>query len=336
MDISPLHDALIIGAGPTGLACGIELKRRGLDVILLDKGCVVDSLYRYPTNLVFFTTPEGLEIGGLPMTCLGEKPVRGEALKYYRRAAGYYKLDIRQYQKVTGMEGEEGDFRVDAVDRYGQGVRHRARAVVAATGFYDIPVMLGVPGEDLPKVHHYYHEPHPFFDQDVVVVGGANSAVIASLDLLRAGARVTLVHRGNNLDDSVKYWLRPDLENRIREGSIPAHFRTRLVAIREREVVFATPEGEMTVRNDVVLAMTGYRPDFAFLSRLGAEMDEASGRPRLDPATLETGRKGFYLAGVVVAGTHTGEIFIENGRHHGETIAEAIASRARARAGATV
>ncbi len=322
----PLFDALVIGAGPTGLACAIALKCRGLATVALDKGCIVNSLWNYPTNLVFFTTPERLEIGDLPMTSLGEKPVRAEALKYYRRAAEHYGLDIRQGRTVTALRGSEGDFAVEARDREGRAETFRARAVVAATGFYDVPVLLGVPGEDSPKVRHYYKEAHPYWNQDVLVVGGANSAVIAALDLSRSGARVTLIHRGPGLDAGVKYWLKPDIENRIREGSLRAHFLTTLAAVREREVVVRGPEGELTLPNDAVLAMTGYKPDIAFLESLGVAFDKEAGRPKLGQA-FETERRGLFLAGVVVAGMHTSEVFIENGRHHGGIIADAIAGR---------
>jgi bacillithiol disulfide reductase len=328
------YDALILGAGPTGLSCGIELKKRGLRALLIDQGCVVNSLYRYPTNLVFFTTPELLEIGDLPMTSLGEKPVRGEALKYYRRAAMHYGLEIRQYERATAVEGAEGAFTVSTRDRLGRIRNHRGRAVIIATGFYDHPVRLGVPGEDLPKVHHYYQEAHGFFAQDVLVVGGANSAVIAALDLVRSGARVTLVHRGPALDERVKYWLRPDIENRIRDGALAVRFSSRVTEIRPDEVRLSTPEGEETLPNQAVLAMTGYLPDFAFLKEAGVAIDPASGRPRLDADTLESTRRGLFLAGVVVAGVHTSEIFIENGRSHGKVIAEALARRFRGSANA--
>lgn len=330
MPDAPFFDALVIGAGPTGLACAIALQCRGLKTVVLDKGCIVNSLWNYPTNLVFFTTPERLEIGDLPMTSLGEKPVRAEALKYYRRAAEHYGLDIRQWRSVTALRGSEGDFTVEARDREGGAETFRARAVVAATGFYDVPVLLGVPGEDLPKVRHYYTESHPYWNQDVLVVGGANSAVIAALDLARSGARATLIHRGPAFDACVKYWLRPDIENRIQEGSLRAYFRTTLAAVREREVVVRGPEGERTLPNDAVLAMTGYKPDFAFLESLGVTIDREAGRPRLGDA-FETERKGLFLAGVVVAGVHTSEVFIENGRHHGGVIADAIAARLNGR-----
>ncbi|MBY0372642.1 MAG: YpdA family putative bacillithiol disulfide reductase, partial [Bryobacteraceae bacterium] len=260
-------DVVIVGAGPTGLACGIECQKRGFSVVLIEKGCVVNSLYHYPTNMVFFTTPELLEIGGIPMTSLNEKPVRAEALKYYRRVANHYGLDIRQYERVAAVEGEDGAFTVQT-DRQ----RYQARKVILATGFYDQPNYLNVPGEDLPKVIHYYKEPHPYFDHDVLVVGAKNSAAIAALELWWTGARVTLVHRGEGIHANVKYWIKPNIENRIKNGEIPAYFRSQVAAIREGEVELETPEGTKTIRNDFVFAMTGYRPDFAFLSEQGVRL----------------------------------------------------------------
>ncbi|MCX7602466.1 MAG: YpdA family putative bacillithiol disulfide reductase [Bryobacteraceae bacterium] len=319
-----LLDAVVVGAGPTGLACGIELTKRGLRAKLFDKGCLTNSLCNYPTNMVFFTTPELLEIGGIPMTCLGEKPVRVEALKYYRRVAQHYRLDVHQYEPVLGFEGSPGSFRVRTRDRMGRENEYACRFVILATGYYDRPNLLGVPGEDLPKVTHYYREPYPYFDQDVLVVGGKNSAAIAALELYRAGARVTLVHRRERLSDSIKYWIRPDIENRIRNGEIQAYFQTTVREILPDSVVLSTPEGEILLKNDFVFALTGYHPDTEFLARHGIVFDPGTQRPRVDPETLESERPGVYLAGVVVAGMHTNEIFIENGRFHGERIAEAI------------
>lgn len=319
-------DVVVVGAGPTGLACAIELQRRGLRAVALDKGCVVNSLYHYPTNLVFFTTPELLEIGDLPMTALNEKPTRTEALKYYRRVAEHYALDIRQYHTVDRIDGVDGAFTVHAVSGHGIARAFAASKVILATGFYDRPNRLHVPGEHLPKVTHYYKEPHPYFGTDVVVVGGKNSATIAALELHRAGARVTLVHRGEAMGKSVKYWLKPDIENRIAAGDIRAYFRSRLLEIGNDFVRIATPEGEVTIGNDFVFAMTGYHPDFEFMERHGIAMDDARARPVTHPETLESSRKGLYLAGCIVAGMNTGEIFIENGRFHGAKIAEAIAA----------
>ena len=320
-------DAIIVGAGPTGLACGIELKKRGLSVLLFDKGCLTNSLYNYPTNMVFFTTPELLEIGGIPMTSLGEKPVRGEALKYYRRVADHYHLDIHQYERVDGFEGRDNLFTVRTTDRLGCPQQYAARKVILATGYYDRPNPLGVPGEELPKVIHYYKEAHPYYGHDVVVVGGKNSAAIAALELHWTGARVTLVHRHERMSDSVKYWIRPNIDNRIKSGEIIGFFSSRLLRIEETTVTILTLDGETTIKNDFVFAMTGYHPDTEFLARHDILFDLKTRRPRIDPDTLESERKGVYLAGVLVAGMHTNEIFIENGRFHGERIAADIARR---------
>ena len=318
-------DALVVGAGPTGLACGIELQLRGLNTVLIEKGCVTNSLYHYPTNMSFFTTPELLEIGDIPMTSLNEKPNRTEALKYYRRVAEHYKLDIHQYEKVDNVAGDDGEFRVHTTDRYGCHHTYVARKIILATGYYDIPNLLNVPGEDLPKVIHYYKEPHPYYNQDVAVIGAKNSAAIAALELYWTGARVTLIHRGEQISEKVKYWIRPNIENRIKNGEIKAYFHSKVVEIRPDSILVDTPQGEVLLKNDFVLALIGYSPDLAFLNSIGVTLDAATGRPRTNPATLESERSGIYLAGVIVAGMHTNEIFIENGRFHGKQIAEDIA-----------
>jgi thioredoxin reductase (NADPH) len=320
-------DALIVGAGPTGLACGIELERRGVKAVIVEKGCVVNSLYNYPTNMVFFTTPELLEIGNIPMTSLNEKPNRHEALKYYRRVADHFKLDIRQYERVESIAGADNAFEVHSTDRLGARRAYLTRKIVLAIGYYDVPNMLGVPGEDLEKVLHYYKEPHPYYNHDVAVIGGQNSAAIAALELNWTGARVTLIHREAGISSRVKYWIRPNLENRVKNGEIRAYFHSRLVEILPDSIRIATPDGEKTLKNDFVFAMIGYRPDLDFLSATGVSLDSATQKPRTDPATLESERPGIYLAGVIVAGMHTNEIFIENGRFHGRQIAESIASR---------
>jgi thioredoxin reductase (NADPH) len=314
------YDAVVVGAGPTGLACGIELKQRGVGTVLIDKGCIVNSIYNYPTHMVFFTTPELLEIGGLPMTSLNEKPGRTEALKYYRRVAEYYQLDIHQYERVLKIEGDDRDFLVRTSK-----AEYAARKIVLATGYYDLPNMLNVPGEQLDKVIHYYKEPHPYYNHDVMVVGAKNSAAIAALELHWTGARVTMVHRGATISDRVKYWIKPNIENRIKSGEIQAYFKSSLLEIQPEAVVLDTPDGQVTVKNDFVFAMTGYRPDLEFLGSLGIRLEPVSQRPRTNPDTLESDRPGIFLAGVIVAGMHTNEIFIENGRFHGKKIAEAIA-----------
>jgi thioredoxin reductase (NADPH) len=318
-------DAVVVGAGPTGLACAIELKQRGLEAVVFDKGCLLNSIYHYPTHMKFFTTPELLEIGGVPMTSIGEKPTRTEALKYYRRVAEHHRLDIHQYERVDHIDGEDGAFLVHATDRLGCPRVYGTRKAVFATGYYDLPNRLGCPGEFLDKVIYYYKEPHPYFDSDVAVIGGKNSAAIAALELYRTRARVTLIQRGAGISDHVKYWIKPDLENRIKSGEIAGYFRSRVVEVLPDAIRVETPGGELRLKNDFVFAMIGYHPDTEFLAAHGIVFDPATGRPATDPETLESDRQGIYLAGVIVAGMHTNEIFIENGRFHGYKIAEAIA-----------
>jgi thioredoxin reductase (NADPH) len=316
-----------VGAGPTGLSCGIELKRRGIESLILDKGCIVNSIYHYPTNMTFFTTPELLEIGGIPMTSLNDKPHRTEALKYYRRVAEYFHLDVRQYEKVDRVSGNDGAFLVETTRHGREPQAYRAKKVILSTGYYDIPNLLNVPGEELPKVRHYYKEAHPYFDHDVLVVGAKNSAAIAALELFWSGARVTLVHRGERISDSVKYWIKPNIENRIKSGEITGYFNSSVKEIRESEVVLTTPDGEVVIANDFVLAMIGYQPDLRFLASVGITLDASTCKPRLNETTFESETPGIYLAGVLVAGMHTNEIFIENGRFHGAQIAEDIAAK---------
>lgn len=325
--MSESFDAVVVGAGPTGLACGIELQRLGVKTVLIEKGCVVNSLYHYPTHMTFFTTPELLEIGDIPMTSLNEKPNRTEALKYYRRVADHYHLEIRQYERVDRIAGEDGAFQIFSTDRRGCPQVYRSRKIVLATGYYDVPNMLGVPGEDLPKVMHYYKEPHPYYNHDVIVVGAKNSAAIAALELWWTGARVTLIHRGTRISDSVKYWIKPNIENRIKNGEIPAYFQSRVLEIQPGCVRVATPQGEISLRNDFVFALIGYQPDLPFLNSTGIALEADTLRPRTNAETLESERQGIYLAGVIVAGMHTNEIFIENGRFHGKLIAQSIASK---------
>ncbi|HJT86523.1 MAG TPA: YpdA family putative bacillithiol disulfide reductase [Bryobacteraceae bacterium] len=320
-------DALVIGAGPTGLACGIELQQRGVRTVLVEKGCVVNSLYHYPTNMTFFTTPELLEIGNIPMTSLNEKPNRTEAMKYYRRVADHYHLDIRQYEMVGRIAGEDLAFQVFSTDRHGCQHVYEARKIVLATGYYDVPNLLGVPGEDLPKVLHYYKEAHPYYNQDVAVIGAKNSAAIAALELWWTGARVTLIHRGAAISNSVKYWIKPNIENRIKNGEIKAYFHSRVLEIQTDLIRVATPEGEISLKNDFVFALIGYQPDLKFLNSTGITLEPETLRPRTSPETLESETKGIYLAGVIVAGMHTNEIFIENGRFHGQLIAQDIAAK---------
>jgi thioredoxin reductase (NADPH) len=316
-------DLLVIGAGPTGLACAIEAQRAGFTALLVDKGCLCNSLFHYPSNMTFFTTPELLEIGSMPFSSPNQKPNRNEALEYYRKVAEHYRLDIRQYENVERVDGVDGNFTVHTVDRFGRELQHRARKLVIATGYYDLPNFLGIPGEGLSKVKHYYHEPHPFYDLDVLVIGGKNSAAIAALDLWRHGAKVTLVHRGAEMHRHVKYWILPDINNRIKNSEIKAYFNSNVTNIAEDDVTLSTPEGAVTVANHFVFALTGYHPDFSFIENLGVALDETKDRcPVCDPATLESNVPGIYLAGVIVAGERTNEIFIENGRFHGQLIAK--------------
>jgi thioredoxin reductase (NADPH) len=326
-------DVVVIGAGPTGLACGIDVKRAGLTVTNIDKGCLVNSLFHYPSNMTFFTTPELLEIGDLPFSSPNQKPTRQEALEYYRKCAEHYQLDVRQYEPVQNVKGGDNHFVVHTTNLHGHQREYQARKLIVATGYYDRPNYMNVPGEDLPKVMHYYREPHPFFGLNVLVIGGKNSAAIAALELWRHGALVTLVHRGPGIGSSVKYWIKPDIENRIKAGQVKAHFDSRVREITLEHVVLDTPQGEVILPNDYVFAMTGYHPDFEFLRRLGIKLSgEADKRPVVDPQTLESNVPGIYLAGVIVAGMRTSEIFIENGRFHGQLIAADLKRKLQAEA----
>jgi thioredoxin reductase (NADPH) len=314
-------DVLVVGAGPTGLACAIEAQRAGFSAVSIDKGCLVNSLFHYPANLVFFTTPELLEIGDIPFTTAHQKPTRPEALEYYRNVAQHYRLDVRQYQHVLAVTGYDGSFRVQTRDRHRQEHEYHARKIVVATGYYDRPNYMGVPGEDLHKVMHYYNEPHPYYDMDVLVVGAKNSAAIAALELWRRGSRVTMVHRGSGIHKNVKYWIKPDIENRIAKCEVTAYFNSTLEEIRPDSVRLSTPGGPQVLKNDFVFALTGYHPDYEFLQSLGIELTHPEMRPVCDPQTFESNVPGIYVAGVIVAGARTSEIFIENGRFHGKQIA---------------
>ena len=329
MDMSNgVTDVLVIGAGPTGLACAIDAQRAGFSVVVVDKGCLCNSLFHYPSNMTFFTTPELLEIGEMPFSSPNQKPNRNEALEYYRKVSEHYQLNVLQYHTVDGVDGLDGDFTVRTTDRFGRKVTLRARKLIVATGYYDLPNYLGIPGEDLSKVQHYYHEPHPYFGLKVLVIGGKNSAAIAALDLWRHGAHVTLVHRGEALHRHIKYWIKPDIENRIKNGEIAAYFSSTVKQISEDAVTLGTPTGDVNLKNDFVFALTGYHPDFGFLEQLGVHLDEANDRcPVCSASTLESNVPGIYLAGVIVAGERTNEIFIENGRFHGKLIADSLRSK---------
>ena len=322
-------DVLVIGAGPTGLACAIDAHRLGLKVIVVDKGCLVNSLFHYPAGMVFFTTPELLEIGDIPFTTSLQKPTREEALEYYRKVAEHYRVDVRQYVWIKTVTGQDGNFAITATDRAGHIHDFRARKVIVATGYYDLANQLSIPGEDLPKVSHYYAEPHPYYDSDVLVIGGKNSAAIASLDLWRHGARVILVHRESQMHNHVKYWIKPDIENRIKNGDIKAYFNSTVQEIDVDYVVLNTPRGPVRLKNDFVLALIGYHPDYDFLRSMGIELSADQCRPVCDPISLESNVSGIYVAGVIVAGSRTNEIFIENGRFHGRQIAEDLKKKLR-------
>jgi thioredoxin reductase (NADPH) len=317
-------DVFIIGAGPIGLACGIEATKRDLDYLIIEKGLLVNSIYNYPANMTFFSTSEKIEIGGVPFVSHGPKPTRQEALEYYRRVKQLFDLKVQLYEAVQDLTREaDGLYHIQTSK--GQ---YRARAVVIATGFYDQPNRLNVPGEDLPKVRHYYDEPYPYADQRVVVIGAANSAIDVALEVWRKGAEVTLVHRGEEISHRVKYWVKPDIDNRIKEGSIKAYFRSQLAEIRPDEVDIQTPEGLLTIPNDFVLAMTGYHPNFDWLTGLGIEVsDDEACFPRRDADTFESNLPGVYLAGTVCGGNKTSKWFIENSIDHATTIVEQIVQR---------
>jgi thioredoxin reductase (NADPH) len=314
-------DVVVIGAGPTGLACGIEAARAGLRFLILEKGCLVNSLFNYPANMTFFTTRERLEIGDLPFASVNVKPTRAEALEYYRRVADFYHLPVRYQQRVLGIEPSDGAFNIETETAAGKRSVYQSQRVIVASGYYDLPNWMGIPGEDLPKVTHYAREGHEFFQRKVAVIGGANSAAITSLDLYRHGAEVTLICRGPVLSRHIKYWIRPDIENRIKEGSIRALFQSAVKEITDDSVVVERASGEtVTIANDFVFALTGYHPDIDLLRRAGVKVDLESCRPACDPQTLESNVPGLYVAGVVVSGRQTNEIFIENGRFHGKQI----------------
>jgi thioredoxin reductase (NADPH) len=332
------QDVLIVGAGPAGLAVAIAAQKAGLGSLIVEKGALVNSILHFPTGMTFFTTPDLLEIGGLPFVTPYEKPTRGEALRYYRRVVDTYALEIAFDERVEAIAPEGDGFvvrsRCLAPARTGSEEARRARSVVFATGYYDQPNRMGVPGEDLPHVSHYYDDPHPFFRKRVVVVGGKNSAAIAALELYRAGAAVvTLVHRDAALSGSIKYWIKPDIENRIREGSVQALLETRVCEIRPDRVVVQGPSGRAEIPADAVFLLTGYLPDAALMREAGVRVDPDTLRPEHDPETLETNVPGLFVAGSIVSGRDTGRTFIENGRLHGDVIVRAILARRTARTG---
>lgn len=318
-------DVLIIGAGPIGIACGIEAKKSNLKYLVVDKGCLVNSLFHYPKSMVFFSTSDRLEIGGVPFISHGVKPTRAEALEYYRRVVSSWNLNVKLYEKIDEVKPFKGGFEIT-----GSTSTYYSEKIIIATGFYDLPFLMNVEGEDLPKVKHYYDEPHPFVGQEVLVVGAANSAVDVALDTYRAGAKVTMAIRENKLKDSVKYWVKPDIENRIKEGSIKAYFNTRVLKIKNKSVDLMTPKGKKTIKNDFVFAMTGYRPDFGFLKSLGIKIGRDKMKtPVYNKKTMETNQKGIYLAGVICGGLKTNKWFIENSRLHAEVIVKDILRKSK-------
>jgi thioredoxin reductase (NADPH) len=322
-----IYDLLVIGAGPTGLACAIDAQNAGFRVVLVDKGCLCNSLYHYPSHMTFFTTPELLEIGNIPFPSPNPKPNRNEALEYYRQVAAHYRLDVRQYQSVERVAGSDGGFLVHTRDRFDRTGVIATRKLVVATGYYDLPNYLEIPGENLSKVMHYYDDPHPYSGLDIVVIGGKNSAAIAALELWRHGARVTLVHRGPGIHRHVKYWIKPDIENRIKAGEVTAYFESQVAEITPDTVLLETPSGQRILKNDFVFALIGYHPDFEFLESLGVRSEGLDRMPVCDPECLESNVPGIYLAGVIVAGARTNEIFIENGRFHGQQIARDLVNK---------
>lgn len=314
---------IIVGAGPIGLATAIALKEKDIKVKIIERGCVVNSIYNYPKDMTFFSTSERLEIGGVPFISHGDKPTRREALEYYRRAAESHELDIHVYEEVREISGHDNNFTVSTEKN-----SYKAEKVVVATGFYDVPKMMGIPGENLDKVKHYYDEAHPYAWQDVLVIGGGNSAVDAALETYRTNANVTLAVRKSTLKETVKYWVKPDIENRIKKGEITGYFNTEVQEIRPHEVILDTPDGKKTIPNDFVLAMTGYKPNFDLMTQFGIELTNDSKKmPVYDEKTLETNREGMYVAGVVCGGMDTSSLFIENTRIHADHIADDITQK---------
>jgi len=322
-----MYDVLIIGGGPIGLACAIEAQKAQLNYAVIEKGCLVNSLYNYPKNMTFFSTSERLEIGQVPFISHGPKPNRVEALEYYRRVAATWQLNIKLYEKVNEVAPTQGGgYTVHTSKGH-----YPTRSIVIATGFYDIPYTMNIPGEELPKVKHYYDEPHPYFGQELTVVGAANSAVDVALETYRKGANVTMVVRESEISPSVKYWVKPDIENRIKEGTIKAYFNAQITAIRQHNLDVSTPNGNITIANDFVLAMTGYQIDYSFLKGMGININNDDMQtPNYNPDTMETNMPGIYLAGVVCGGLKTNKWFIENSRQHANLIMAHIKEKSQA------
>lgn len=313
-------DVLIIGAGPIGIACALECEKAGLDYIVIEKGALTNSIYHYPLNMTFFSTSEKLELDNIPFISQNPKPNRSEALEYYRRVVTSNKLKINLYEEVLSVEKHDATFHIVT-----NSAIYRAKKLIVSTGFYDIPKTLGIPGEQLPKVSHYYREAHPYILQKTVVVGASNSAVDAALEMWRKGSEVTMVIRGDSVGERVKYWVKPDIENRIKEGSISALFNSELIEVREKEVVVRTPAGQQTLENDFVVALTGYRPNFEFLEMVGITLsNDGNFFPDYDESSMESSVRGIYLAGVICGGMETHKWFIENSRVHAPKIVNHI------------
>ncbi len=320
-NISNKFDIIIIGAGPIGLACGIEAKKNNLNYLIIEKGSIVNSIFNYPTNMTFFSTSERIEIGNVPFVSHGIKPTRREALEYYRRVKGAYDLNVNTYEKVLDVKKDDDVYRV-LTDKSS----YLARNVIVATGYYDNANLMNLKGEDLPKVKHYFDEPHPYAYHKTIVVGAGNSAVDVALELYRVGAKVTMVIRESEIKPSIKYWVKPDIENRIKENSIKAFFNSEIIEIKEKSAIVKTPAGIMEIENDFVFAMTGYHPDKIFLKKIGIDLDE-NDNALFNKETFETNRKGIYVAGVVCSGLNTDKYFIENSIEHSKIIIDDIVNR---------
>ncbi|MCM4168603.1 Ferredoxin--NADP reductase [Arenibacter antarcticus] len=325
-------DIIIIGGGPIGIACGLEAKKKGLSYAILEKGCIVNSLYNYPLNMQFFSSSEKLEIDNIPFISIEAKPKRNEALEYYRRIVTSNHLNIQLFETVESVKKVDGHFHISSSKN-----NYRAANIIVATGFYDIPNKMGVPGEDLVKVSHYYKDPHYYSSQKVAVIGASNSSVDAALECYRKGAEVTLIVRGPEIGERVKYWVRPDIINRINEGSIKVYYNSTVKEIKEEEILIQTPKGAVSIQNDYVLALTGYKPNFGFLEKLNIHLSEDKKRlPQYDPETMETNVKGIYLAGVICGGMETHKWFIENSRIHAPMIIDHIEKKIREQKTTTV
>ncbi|KAB2880936.1 YpdA family putative bacillithiol disulfide reductase [bacterium] len=326
---TPLFDVIIIGAGPTGLSCAVECKKTGLNALTIEKGSLTNSIYHFPSNMIFFTTSDLLEIGDIPFSTTNPKPTREEGLNYYKRVVQHHGLNIHTFEKVVSIEKNGNEFAIQTQNQHGEVSNYRSRFVIISTGYYDQPNALNIPGEQLSKVSHYYTDPHPFFDKDVLIIGGKNSACIAALELFRYGARVTMVHRRAEIKESVKYWILPDIQNRVKEGVIKLHLNSIVTGITKTAVSIRNlyTNDSLEIKNDFVFALTGYRPNAAFLKSCNIAVDPVTFVPQHHTETLETNVEGLYVAGSVSAGINTNKLFIENGRFHGKIIAEQIAKR---------